>query len=169
MHFLTFRKVFIFAAIACMGLVAYAYYLQSVDGLEPCPLCIFQRVGFLLVAVVMLMGAIHNPQSTGRRIYGVLAAFSAIAGGAVASYHIWLRHLPPDQVPACGPGLSYMLEAFPISQVLKQVFTGSGECAVSDGWQFAGLDMPTWALIWFAGLLFVAVYAGFIARGKVTR
>jgi disulfide bond formation protein DsbB len=162
----SFRSLMAFGALFCFVLVAYAYYLQTVEGLNPCPLCIFQRLGFIATGVVLLVAALHNPARLGRRVYGVLGGLTSVAGGSIAARHIWLRHLPPDQVPACGPGLDFMLEAFPLGKTLKTVFTGSGECAVPDGWMLLGLDMPSWALIAFVGLLILCVFAGFIAKGK---
>jgi len=165
MRKISFRFWFGGSALACVLLLAYAIYEQKVMGLEPCPLCIFQRIGFIAVAVIMALGSLHNPGALGRKCYGLLAALAALAGGAVAARHVWLRHLPPDQVPDCGPGLAYMLDAFPLGKTITSVFTGSGECAAADGWMFLHLDMPSWTLIWFAGLLLVAVYGGFRARG----
>lgn len=162
----SFRSLMVLAGLLCFALVAYAYYLQTVQGLEPCPLCIFQRIGFISVGIVSVLAALQNPARLGRRIYGVLGMLASIAGGSVAARHIWLRHLPADQVPACGPGLDFMLEAFPIGKTLKTVFTGSGECAQSDGWFFLGLDMPSWALIAFVGFLLLMGIAGFRAKGK---
>jgi protein dithiol:quinone oxidoreductase len=163
---LSFRALMFLGASACAALVAYAYYLQTAQGLEPCPLCIFQRIGFIAAGIVMLLAALHNPQRVGRRMYCLLASIATIAGGSVAARHIWLRHLPPDQVPDCGPGLDYMLEAFPLGKTLKTVFTGSGECAAPDGWLMLGLDMPSWALIGFVGLLMLSIFAGFVAKGR---
>jgi disulfide bond formation protein DsbB len=101
--------------------------------------------------VFFLLAAIHNAGRIGSRIYGVLIALSALAGAAIATRHVWLQHLPPDKVPECGPGLDYMLEVFPLSETLRKVFTGSGECAEVN-WQFLGLSMPAWALLCFIGL-----------------
>lgn len=162
----SFRQLMSLGALACFTLVAYAYYLQTVQGLEPCPLCIFQRIGFIATGAVMLIAALHGPRRVGRRVYGVLGVLTAIGGGAVAARHIWLRHLPADEVPACGPGLDFMLDAFPLSKTLRTVFTGSGECAAPDGWTLFSLDMPSWALIAFIGLLALSIYAGFVAKGK---
>src|SRR3546814_4854262 len=85
--------------------------------------------------------------STGRRVYGVLALVPALAGIAIAARHVWLTHLPADQVPACGPPLSFMMEVNPLTDVIRQVLTGSGECATVD-WTFLGLSMPAWRLLW---------------------
>lgn len=137
--------------LACAGLLAYAYFAQFHLGLEPCPLCIFQRVGVIAVGAFFLLAAIHGPAKTGRRIYGGLIAVSALAGGAVAAWHVYLQQLPADQVPACGPGLDYMMDVFSFGETLRMVFSGSGECALSD-WSFLGLSMPTWVLIAFVML-----------------
>ena len=116
---------------------------------------------YLLLIVVCIVAAIHNPGgSTGRRVYGVLAFVACAIGLAIAGRHTWLQHLPPDQVPECGPGLNYMVQTFPIGDVLRRVFTGSGECAKVD-WTFLGLSMPEWNLFWFGFFAISALYYGF--------
>ena len=98
------------ALLGCIAAMAGALYLQHVDGLEPCPLCIFQRVGVMAAALVLLVASLHGPKRIGVRLYGLLTALAAIGGGAVAIRHIWLQSLPADEVPACGPGLEYMMD-----------------------------------------------------------
>ena len=85
---------------------------------------------------------------------------AALVGGAIAARHVWLQHLPADKVPDCGPGLDYMLDAFPISKALRLEFTGSGECAKVD-WQFLGLSMPEWTLAWFAIFALGSIWYGY--------
>jgi protein dithiol:quinone oxidoreductase len=132
----------------CAALLAYAYYLQFYAGLEPCPLCIFQRIGVIVLGAIFLLAGLHKPGAAGARIYAGLIALAALAGAAIAARHVWLQNLPPEKVPACGPDLDYMLEILPLTEVLKRVFTGSGECAEIT-WTFVGLSMPAWVLIWF--------------------
>jgi disulfide bond formation protein DsbB len=140
--------------VAMMG---YALYAQYVLGLEACPLCIFQRVALIGLGGVFLVAGLHGPVAWGARAYAVLGAVVALVGSGISIRHIYLQHLPPDQVPSCGPGLAYILDAFPIFEALKLVFTGSGECATVN-WAFLGLSMPAWVLIWFVllGALIVA-------------
>ena len=160
----SFRTQFLVGFAICVGLLGFALYSQYFLGLNPCPLCTFQRGAFALLAVVFLIGALHSPRGTGgRRGYGLLALVAAAMGIAVAGRHVWLQHLPADKVPACGPDLAYMMEAFPFADVLRKVFTGSGECAVVD-WTFLGLSMPEWSLAWFLALLAWAVSAAFRQR-----
>lgn len=151
--------MFLLGFLACAGLLGYAYYLQYVQYLDPCPLCILQRLAFFLVGLLLLAGAIHNPGRTGYRVYGTLALLPALAGIGVAGRHLWLQSLPPDQVPACGPGLEYIVSNFPLGEAFSMVFRGSGTCAVVD-WTFLGLAMPAWTLIWFVLLGGVALRWG---------
>ncbi len=140
------RTVNALGALACALLMAYALYAQHVLGLEPCPLCIFQRVAVIALGVVFLAAAVHHPGRRGRWGYVLLLVLAAGAGAGVAGRHLWLQSLPPERVPACGPGLDYMLEAFPFTEVLQTVLSGSGECAQVD-WHFLGLAMPGWVLL----------------------
>lgn len=135
----------------CAGLLGYAYYSQFHADLDPCPLCILQRLGILAVGLLFLAAGLHNPGRIGGRIYAVLIAFAATVGGAVSARHVWIQNLPPDRIPDCGPSLDYMFEVFPFSQALEMVLTGSGECA-EVAWVFLGLSMPGWVLICFVAL-----------------
>jgi len=150
------RIGYIFGVAVCAALLGFGLYLQYVEGLEPCPLCVFQRVAFIALAVVFLIAALHGPGKTGAVVYAVFGALSAALGTGIAARHVWLQNLPADQVPACGPGLSYMMERYPGTRLLEKVLSGSGECAEA-GWRFLGLTIPGWSLLWFVllGLLIV--------------
>lgn len=154
---LTQRLLFVYGAVLCAALMITALYMQHVLRLEPCPLCIFQRAFVIALGVVMLAGAVHDPRALGRRVYGVLVLLLALLGIAVAGRHVWLQHLPADRVPECGPGLEYMLEAFPLNETLALVFRGSGECAEVQ-WSFLALSIPEWTLLIFLGLGAFGVY-----------
>ena len=134
------------AVAACAGLMGYAVYAQEVLALEPCPLCVLQRVAVIGMGFLFLAAGLHNPGRIGGRVYALLLAAVALLGAAVAGRHVWLQNLPPDKVPSCGPGLDYMLGAFPLTEVLDMVLSGSGECAEIK-WSFLGLSMPVWVLI----------------------
>jgi disulfide bond formation protein DsbB len=135
----------------CAALLAYAYYTQYFLHLEPCPLCIFQRVGVFAIGVVFLLATLQDPVGWGRRVYAALAALAALATAGVAVRHLYIQSLPPDAVPACGASLSYMMKIFSLNEVLVKVLTGSGECARIT-WSFLGLSMPGWVLIAAVGM-----------------
>lgn len=138
------------------GLIAYALYAQYGLGLEACPLCIFQRVAYIVGAAVFLVAGLHAPGNA--RLYGLAALVPNVVGGGIAARHVYIQNLPADQVPACGPGLDYLMDAFPVMDMLRLVLTGSGECA-DVVWSFLGLSMPSWALVWFVLLSALAVVA----------
>lgn len=147
------RLFYLLLTIGCAGLLGFGYYLQFVVGLEPCPLCIFQRVAYMAVIAIALAGCIHNPRNLGLRIYSGLILISSLAGAGIAGRQVYLQHLPADKLPECGPGLDYMLEVFPLSETLKMVFTGSGECAEVQ-WSFLTLSIAEWSLVCF---LFISI------------
>ena len=156
----SFRTAFAVATAICAAFLGFAYYAQFQMHLDPCPLCIFQRIAFIVFGAVCLAAALHGPKGYGRRVYGALALLAAGAGAAIAGRHVWLQHLPPDKVPDCGPGLDWMLDTLPLNAVLRKVFTGSGECA-KDDWTFLSLSMPEWTLIWFVVFGAGAAWYGF--------
>lgn len=130
------------------GLLAFSAYQQFVLGLEPCPLCVLQRLAFVAVGGLCLLAVVQGPGRAGGLVYLGLILVAAISGGGVAARHVWLQQLPADQVPTCGPGLDYLLDTFPLGEALALILGGSGECA-EVGWQFLGLSIPAWALVWF--------------------
>jgi len=146
------KRVLNFAGfLCCVGLMGFALFAQHVLLLDPCPLCVLQRVAVISLGIVFLISALHNPQGRGLRAYAALLAVIAIAGAGVAGWHVRLQNLPPSEVPACGPGLDYMLDNFPLGDALQMVFKGSGECA-DVVWSFLGLSMPSWVFITVTGL-----------------
>ena len=134
--------------IAITSMLFARVFLEEYLDLTACPLCMTQRVFISLVGVFALLGAIHNPQGWGRRIYAALCTLAALAGGAVAARHVWLQHLPEDQVPACGPSLEYMLETLPFTETLSLVLMGDGNCAETM-WTFLGFSIPEQTLALF--------------------
>ena len=146
------RVWFVLGFLACVAILATGAYLQFVEGLEPCPLCISQRLVFLATGLIFLLAALHN---RGQRVYAILATLSALLGGSVSARHIWLQHLPPEDVPECSPGIEYVFQHFPLADTLKLMLTGTGECAKVD-WTLLTLSIPEWALMAFVGLAIVA-------------
>ena len=145
--------IFLLTVVAML----FALWLQYDQHLEPCPLCIFQRVAMMATGAVALLAFLHGPTGAGRRIYAGLTALATAGGIVVAGRHVWLQQLPPDQVPSCGPGLDYWLDTFPLFEVVGKVLRGSGECAEID-WIFLGITLPGWTLVVFAVLAVLAVW-----------
>jgi len=152
------RLVFVGLVLLAITSMLFArLYLQEYLGLAACPLCMTQRVFVVLWGVIALLGALHNPRGWGRRVYGALCGLSAVAGAAVAGRHVWLQHLPADQVPACGPSLDYMLENLPFRETLSVVLAGDGNCATID-WTFLGFSIPEQTLVVFSVVILVCLW-----------
>lgn len=151
------RLTSLIIAMGCAMLIAIALYMQHSMGLEPCPLCMTQRVAIIAVGTVAFLAFLHNPAELGKKIYAALGAILAIAGGSVSSRQLWLQSLPEDQVPACGPSLEYMFDTFPLLDTLKIMLQGDGNCA-EVVWTFLGLSIPGWTLVAFIGLLAVNIW-----------
>ncbi|HWI36190.1 MAG TPA: disulfide bond formation protein B [Burkholderiales bacterium] len=156
------RVGYAIGAVVCIALLGYAYYLQYVKGLEPCPLCMVQRFFFYAVMALFILATLHGPRGRGASIYAALITLFAAGGAAAAGRQVWLQHLPPDKVPQCGPDLFFMLENFPLSRTWEKLFYGTGECAQVD-WTFLGLSIAGWSLVWFIAL---AIFAWVAARRR---
>ena len=155
----SYRSLQVFLVIMTAVGMGYALlFLQQHMGLTPCPLCIFQRVGLMVMGGFALIAAVFNPKTKIVRLALWLGSLIGIGWATgVAARHVWLQHLPADQVPACGPGLNYWLDTLPVSEVLNQVFAGSGECAAIE-WTFLGLSIPEQSLIFFSLLIITHLF-----------
>lgn len=164
----TTRKLYLLGFLFSLALFGGALYMQYVMQLEPCPLCILQRMAVMLAAVLFLLAFLFNPQRTGSKLFSSLIALVAIAGGAVSARHIWLQNLPPEAVPSCGPGFDFIIGNFPLTDAFSMIFSGSGECA-EVSWQFLGLTIPAWTLLAFVVMLWLAWQAAVSAARQQRR
>jgi disulfide bond formation protein DsbB len=165
MNRITIRWLYALGAGACAFAMAFAaIYVQRVLGLEPCPLCMVQRAAMIGTGAVFLIAAVLAPAGPrGRWALSGLAALVALAGAGVAARHVWLQNLPPDQVPACGPTIEYLLQMMPLTEVLTTLLRGDGNCALIDA-QWLGISLPGWTLVAFVGLALYALSVPLIAR-----
>jgi disulfide bond formation protein DsbB len=165
---MTARAANSLGSAACAALLAYAYYAQYVMHLDPCPLCIFQRVGVFVIGVMFAMAALHDPAGWGRRMYAGLLLLASLATIGVALRHLYIQSQPPGTIAACGASLDFMMKVFSLSDVLVKVLTGSGECAKVT-WRFLGLAMPAWVLIAAVALGAYGLWANLPRRPPVLR
>jgi len=150
------RIAYLLGSLVCAALIGWALWLQYGEGLEPCPLCMFQRVAVIVAGLVFLVAAIRNPFRPGAALFALLMLVVAGAGAALAGRQIWLQALPKDQVPACGMGLNYMMDTLPFTDVIAKVLQGSGECA-EKGWVFLGLSIAGWTFVFFVAMIVAAI------------
>lgn len=146
---LSARMLFAAMFVAAAALLGTAFYMEHVMLLEPCPLCMMQRIWIGVAGIAALFAALHG---RGARAWSIVVAIAALIGSGFSLRQLWLQSLPPDQVPACGPGLSYMIEVFPPMEVLEAMVFGTGDCAAVS-WTMLGLSIPGWVLVAFIGFL----------------
>jgi disulfide bond formation protein DsbB len=136
----------------CGALLFGALVMEHAFDQVPCPLCLMQRIWFFAVGLFAFVGLMHDPRWG---IYPLLSILSAVTGAGFSVRQLYLQSLPADQVPACGPDINYMIEAFPLSDVLAAMTRGTGDCAAAS--DFLGWPLPGWALVGFAAVITLAV------------
>jgi len=141
------RVLYLSVFVAAAALIGFGMYLQQVDHLEPCPLCILQRYAYVVVGSLALLAAVV-PRVPGRFV-GWLAILCALSGAGVGVWHVWLQ-LHPPAVSACGPSLEYLVANLPLGRALPRIFQGYGDCTNID-WTFLGLSIPGWSIICLTG------------------
>ena len=129
--------------VFCLALLGTAYYMEYALGLEPCPMCIIQRIAVALAGLAAFIGLIHNQYP---KVYFGLTAFFSAGGAASATRHLYLQSLPADQVPTCGPDLAYLIDKSYFADALTMLFIGDGNCA-EVMWSLLGISIPGWVLI----------------------
>ena len=150
------RFLFFAIFLATVGILGFALYLQETKHLLPCPLCVVQRMAYVLIGLTALLAFLHNPQILGRRLYSVVAAQFAIVGGAVAAHHAWVIQHPVPGGCRISPEETF-LNALPFAQWWPSMFAANGDCALVS-WEFMSLAIPHWSLVCFVLFVLLAVY-----------
>ena len=158
MKYASYRMLNFLGAFGCGALLLIAvFYFQNHLGLEPCYLCVTQRVFVALTGIIFLTAALHNPSFSGNKIYAGLSLLSAVTGAYFSAKQLWLQSLPEENIPSCGPPVEYLFDAFPMSEVLAMLLRGDGNCAKVQ-WEFLSISMPGWVLISFIILSLIGLY-----------
>ncbi|STX52574.1 Disulfide bond formation protein B (Disulfide oxidoreductase) [Legionella busanensis] len=142
--------------LVSLGVLAASLYFQYVRGLEPCPLCLMQRLCVILEVLLCLIALFVNSLRT-QRIITVLQIIIALAGLYFAGRQLWLQSLPHDQIPACLPGLDVLMRYFPWRDIFHALLWGAADCAEVN-WTLLGLSMPAWVVLYFIGMLSATVF-----------
>lgn len=155
---LTLRHGYLAGFLCCVALMAAAFYFEYVLYLDPCPLCMVQRLATVLTGIGFLAAFFVHNRPWPLRIALLFTLAACIFGWWSADHHVWMQNLPPEEVPACGPSFAYLMETLPLTDLLNILLKGDGNCAEVD-WIFLGLSMPEWLRIWFIGFTAAVVFA----------
>ncbi|MCU0803532.1 MAG: disulfide bond formation protein B [Burkholderiales bacterium] len=148
-------RLFTLVFVVALGLIGFALYLQHGTGLDPCPLCVAQRVLFIGVGLLALVAALHRPSGAGIAVYSTLAGLVAAGGAAVAVYHLWLQSDPKRASACVGSPVERLIDASRLAEWVPPLFRYDGPCTLKP-WSLLGLSIPEWSLVWFV-LLFVGI------------
>jgi len=151
------RLLFLLIFIGCASLLSTAILISPFKEMNPCPMCMMQRAVFIALGVLAIMAVLHNPAYIGQKIYAFFLTLISIGGASIAIRQLWLQSLPEDQVPACGPGIDYMIDVFPLLEVIEMSLRGTGDCAKVQ-WTLFNLSIPAWSLIAFFGIAILSLF-----------
>ncbi|WP_281648407.1 disulfide bond formation protein B [Parendozoicomonas sp. Alg238-R29] len=142
------RSLHFLACLVSAGLIGGAFFFEYIMELEPCPLCMSQRIVVIAIGLTALIAAIHNPQRKSRRRYGSAILMLSVIGAGLAIRQLYLQSLPAGQAPACMPSLDYLVDVLPVMELITVMLSGTGDCAEVQ-WVFLGLTIPGWTLVCF--------------------
>ncbi len=142
--------------------LAIAYAAQYAIGLEPCHLCLIQRVPFALVIALSLLG-LWKPRYQAGLISLIAVVF--LTNSLIATYHVAVeKHL------VAGPSTCTTGEAAPnqsVDDFLKRIQNAPVVACDQPQWEFHGITMAGLNMVWslfLAGFTFSALQQ-FLKRG----
>jgi disulfide bond formation protein DsbB len=156
-------RLYTLVFVICAALLGYALYLQHGLGLDPCPWCVVQRLGFILVGLIALVGALHRPGPIATAVYTTLGLAAAVAGAAAAGYHVYLQSDPERAAKCVGSSVERILDQLDVGSMIPPLLQYGGPCTLKS-WSFIGLSIPEWSLAWFVLLAIAFVLIPFVAK-----
>jgi disulfide bond formation protein DsbB len=145
--------------LASIGLVCGGVILAQTLNLAACPLCILQRMLYLLLALEALLAwPLARSPAFIRIAAGVMAA-TAATGAGIATYQTWLQRFAKgvsctaDQ-PWWEGFVNWAGSQWPL------LFEASGLCSEA-GWKFLGLSIAEWSLVAFSSMTVAMLVAIF--------
>ena len=160
----TDNTLFLALALGALAIDAGGFGLQTFLKLAPCPLCIFQRVIYLTLTALGLIGWLL-PFHAIRQFLGYLVLSLGLVGLGTAGYQTWMQAFPEQFTNACNYTEPNLIEQFVdwLGMIEPTLFMASGLCT-SKAWTLFGLSMANWSSITF--LLITLLSAWRISQPK---
>ena len=145
----------------------FSFYIEYIHQLQPCPLCVMQRLCVLLLGVLCMVALVLSSLHRAK-IITLIQCVLAIAGMYFAGRQVWLQSLPiSDQAAQCIPGMNALLHYFSWFVVIKSFVLGSGDCSRID-WRWLGISIPVWSMMYYSIVLIISGYL-YVAIVKTLR
>lgn len=138
------KKGRLLLSLITLFMLGASYYFQYVVGLQPCPLCLMQRICLFILAALTLLNLIANK----KQLLTILQLMVSCFGLYFSLRQVWLQSLPEGLAPSCMPSLDVLIQYFSWQTVAQALFWGSGDCAEVT-WHFLGISMPGWGSVYF--------------------
>ena len=151
------RSLFFMVFVAGALALGVSYYLEYAVGLQPCGMCLLQRIFLALLTGCCLMAAVHGPGRLGSFVYWLLALLCTLSGTVTAWRQVLLQANPQPHLGLCSPSLSDLLASHPWMQVVPLMFNGTTDCA-HVSWTLFDLSLPEWSLLFFVAMTVLSVY-----------
>ena len=153
-----FRKTVLFLVVLSIFAACGSFISQYVLGMNPCVLCILQRLCVLAVGLLAIVTAFSSQSSKfARSLSALLIAAPAVYGAGVAAYQIWLQSLPPGTAPSCGAPWTFRLRDWPLFDWFEPIVRGFGNCAEPD--YLFGVTLPVWSILYFSFVVLLLLWA----------
>lgn len=153
-----FRKTVLFLVVLSIFAACGSFISQYVLGMNPCVLCILQRLCVLAVGLLAIVTAFSSQSSKfARSLSALLIAAPAVYGAGVAAYQIWLQSLPPGTAPSCGAPWTFRLRDWPLFDWFEPIVRGFGNCAEPD--YLFGVSLPVWSILYFSFVVLLLLWA----------
>ena len=153
-----FRKTVLFLVVLSIFAACGSFISQYVLGMNPCVLCILQRLCVLGVGLLAIVTAFSSQSSKfARSLSALLIAAPAVYGAGVAAYQIWLQSLPPGTAPSCGAPWTFRLRDWPLFDWFEPIVRGFGNCAEPD--YLFGVTLPVWSILYFGFVVLLLLWA----------
>jgi len=156
-NFLTFKRINLFGSFLAFILVVLAVAIQTQFNLEPCPLCVSQRIVFIVIGFLFFLFSFLKPNQLIKFIHVLTLLTANIVGIVFAIRHIMIQSKWITVPAECGIDLDYMFENFPLTEAFSLLFKGTGDCSEID-WLFLGLTLPQLALIAYIMFVIFTLY-----------
>ncbi len=157
MKLTSIRASYFLGFAACLAIFLYSLYLQFNVGIQPCALCVLQRIVLVSIGLVFFLGSLFRVHKIAHIALGLLTTLLSVLGVALAGRQVWIQHFPGQSGDTCGASLQYMLKVLPFTEVLKNIFQGSAECT-QIGWRFLSISLSEWSLFWFVIFLILSLW-----------
>jgi disulfide bond formation protein DsbB len=150
------RSLFFMVFVAGALALGVSYYLEYAVGLQPCGMCLLQRICLALLTGICLGAAVHGPSHFASLMYWLLGLLCSLAGTVTAWRHVLLQSAPAHELSDCSASVFDLFVSAPWAYVVQQLFNGTVDCEPIS-WSLFDLSLPEWSLLFFVATTILSV------------